>query len=160
MDKEQFQIKVAQFFFDKLKINGSWIHHSSLQDAAKKAFSSELEGVDDRVFWGYTRRAEEMLVELGLINICSNSLTLTSNAFMLPDTTKIIDIINENRKKEEFDNNNGKRNLYISIAGIVIAFIGVILPFLSNQGNTGQIVGWLLVGATLGFFGNELINKR
>lgn len=159
MDKEQFQIEVAQFFFDKLKIHGSWIHHSSLQGAAKKAFSTELEGVDERVFWGYTRRAEEILDVLGLINKSGNSLTLTANAFMMPDNTKIIDIINEKRKKEDFDNNKGKRNLYINIAGVVIAFIGVLLPFLSNQGNTGQIVGWLLVGAALGYFGNELINK-
>lgn len=160
MDKELFQIRVAQFFFDKLKISGSWIHHSRLQDAAKKEFSSELEGVDDKVFWGYTRRAEEILDELGLIKKSGNSLTLTANAFMMPDTTKILDIIKENRKKEDFENNNGKRKLFISIASVVIAFIGVVLPFLSNQGNTGQIIGWLLVGATLGYFGNELINKR
>ena len=100
MNKEQFQIDVAQFFFDRLKERGSWIHFSQLQDAAKVYFKDRISELKDNEFWGYTRRAKELLFDLELIDISGNSLTLTANAFMMPDSTLIKDILNKEKTKK------------------------------------------------------------
>ena len=160
MNKEHFQIDVAQFFFDRLKERGCWIHFSQLQDAAKVYFKDRISELNDKEFWGYTRRAKELLFDLELIDISGNSLTLTANAFMMPDSTLIKDILNKEKTKKIFDDKKYQHNFYISIFGVVIALLGFLWNILSEQGSYGQMTSWLLVGFALGYFVNEIVNKR
>lgn len=160
MNKEQFQIEVAQYVFDKLKENGSWIHVSRLRLAAKKDLLDSLPNKNIVELNGYIRRANEMLFDLGLINSSDNHITLKPDAFMMPDSTKIKDLIEQKNKNRQFDENKNKRNFYISIAGIIIAFLGLLWNVISKQGTVGQLIGWILVGFAIGYFVNELVNKR
>lgn len=160
MNKEQFQIDVAQFFFDRLKEGGSWIHFSQLQNAAKVYFKDRISKLKDNEFWGYTRRAKELLFDLKLVDISSNSLTLTANAFMMPDCVLIKDIVNKEKTKKQFDDKKNQYNFYISLGGIALTLLGFLINILSEQGSCGQMIGWLLVGFAFGFFVNEIVNKR
>jgi hypothetical protein len=160
MDKEQFQIDVAQFFFDRLKESGSWMYFSKLQDATKVYFQERISELSDNEFWGYTRRAKELLFELELVDVSSGTLTLRADAFMMPDSTKIKDLLAQKKKKDQFDAHKSQRDFYVSIGGGVVALLGFLWNILSEQGSYGQMIGWILVGFAFGYFVNELINKR
>ena len=160
MDKEQIQVEVAQFFFDQLKESGRWIHFSIIERAVEKEILASVSGINKREFRGYSRRAKDLLYDLGLIDVSGSSLTLKPEAFMMPDYTKIRDILDQKKKQKEFDDNKSQRNYYISIIGIVIAFLGLIWNVVSKQGSTGQLFGWILLGFAIGYFLNDIVNKR
>lgn len=63
-------------------------------------------------FWGYSRRAKDLLYDMGLIDVSGNSLTLKPEAFMMPDPTRIRDILNQKKKK--------KNSMIIKANGITI----------------------------------------
>ena len=160
MDPKQFQIEVAQFFIDRLKESGSWMYYSRLQDATKVYFQDRISELSDNEFWGYTRRAKEMLFELELVDISSGTLTLRADAFMMPDSTKIKDLLALKNKKDQFDAHKSQRDFYVSIGGGVIALLGLLWNIVSQQGSYGTMIGWILVGFAFGVFVSELINKR
>jgi thiosulfate reductase cytochrome b subunit len=160
MYKEQFQIEVAQFLFDKLKERGSWFSFGGLRQEAAKKFLADKTHINSVVLNGYIRRAAELLHNLDLINESNNHITLKPEAFMMPDSTKIKDLLAQKKKKEQFDDNYNKKILYVNIAGVVVPSLVSLWAFVSKQGTIGQIFGWLLVGFAIGYFVNEIVNKR
>lgn len=161
MKKDQFQIDVAQYVFDKLKENGSWISIYNLRHAAKKDLLNSLPNINYVELNGYIRRASEMLFDLGLINSSDNHITLKPDAFMMPDSTKIKDLIEQKNNNKQFDENKNKRNFYINIAGIIIIpSLTLLFNIFSKQGSFELIIAWILVGFAIGYFLNDIINKR
>jgi F0F1-type ATP synthase assembly protein I len=160
MNKEQFQIEVAQFLFDQLKANGRYISYHSLKFAVSKEYLARMSNMDPVELNGYTRRAEEILLDLNLINDNDNHLTLKADAFMMPDSTKIKDLLAQKKKKEQFDAHKNQRDLYVNICVGVIALLGFLWNILSEQGSYGKMIGWILVGFAFGVLVSELINKR
>lgn len=160
MDRERIQVEVAQFFFDQLKESGRWIHFSKLERAVEKEILADKSDINKGEFWGYSRRAKDLLYDMGLIDVSGNSLTLKPEAFMMPDSTRIKDILNQQKKKKEFDNNKSQRNYIISKIGIVIAFLGLLWNVVSKQGSVAQLFGWILLGFAIGYLLNDIVNKR
>jgi hypothetical protein len=160
MDKEQIQVEVAQFFFDQLKESGRWIHFSKLERAVEKEILADKSDINKSEFWGYSRRAKDLLYDMGLIDVSGNSLTLKPEAFMMPDPTRIRDILNQKKKKKEFDDNKSQRNYNLNKIGIGIALLGLICDVVSKQGSAGQLFGWILLGFAIGYLFNDIVNKR
>ena len=160
MDKEHIQVEVAQFFFDRLKESGNWISFPKLARAVEMNFLADKSGINKSEAWGYSRRAKELLYDMGLIDLSGSSLTLKPEAFMMPDSTRIRDILDQKKKKKEFDDNKSQRNYNINKIGIGIALLGLICDVVSKQGSAGQLFGWILLGFAIGYLLNDIVNKR
>ena len=160
MDREEFQIEVADYIYRKLKEKGKTLHLPAFSRAIGNDLREKMPEGAENVLLGYVRRGGEILTELGLVNIVGNSITLTANAFIETKSCSIKELLKENKGKKYIDDNSNRINIYISISGLVIAFIGAIFPLLNLQGDTGRIIGWLFVGIAIGYFFSELINNK
>ena len=160
MDRENFQIEVADYIYRKLKEKGKTLYLPAFSRAIKNDLQEEMPEGAENLIVGYVRRAGEILTELGLVIINGNSITLTANEFIESKPSSVRDLLKKQKEKKYIDDNSNRINIYISISGLILAFIGAIFPLLNIQEDTTKIVGWLFVGIAIGYFISELTNKR
>lgn len=159
MNKEDFTFKLADYFMMMLKKNGREMKFSDLEEWARREMLSIMPESDDRLFYYHTDSAKNILKELGLVKLEGKMIEISLEARTLSEPISVREFLYQKKKKVEFDDRTNVRNYHATIAGIVIPSLIALLQLLLNQGNTGNVIGWLLVGAVLGYFGNELIKR-
>ena len=160
MSKEDFTFELADYFFKILKEKGREVKFSDLEGWAKDEMINRMPEDDERFFWRYTNPAKRILEDLELVNSDDKMIVISTEARTLLEPISVRGILDQKKKKEQFDVKIKVWKLYISIAGLLFAILGPILNFLSKQNSVGNVIGWLFVGIALGYFLNEFLNKR